>query len=131
MARKHNSITRYWGYLLFIVLITAWWTAAVGPAGLLLLSAVCVLYFTFQAPVWCGADVRDGAGCRNNSTGVLMGCHLRQHKWQLLKGVAVSRSWRELNRRIWADATTGIASVSAIAASVSGVAATVQVALGH
>jgi hypothetical protein len=33
--------------------------------------------FQVQAPVWCGANIRGGGLCRNNSTGLLLGCHLR------------------------------------------------------
>ena len=119
MAKSHAPILRYWGYLLFIVLITAWWTHATGPAGLLILSAACTIYFAFQAPVWCGADTRDGEPCRRNSTGVLMGCSYRQHKWQVLKGVFVTRSWRKLNRGLWASPTTGLATLAAIATTLS------------
>ena len=59
-------------------------------------------YFLFQAPLWCGAITREGALCRNNSSGLLIGCHLREHKWQKLKMTFVPKAWRELNRGLWA-----------------------------
>jgi hypothetical protein len=35
--------------------------------------------------MWCGAKARKGEWCRNNSYGLLLGCHLREHKWQRVK----------------------------------------------
>lgn len=54
----------------------------------LTLSVPSTVYFFFRVPAWCGASGREGT-CRNNSKGVLMGCHLRQHKWRKFKLVVV------------------------------------------
>jgi hypothetical protein len=121
MAKSHAPILRYWGYLLFIVLITAWWTHATGPAGLLVLSAACTLYFAFQVPVWCGADTREGEPCRRNSKGILMGCSYRQHKWQVLKGIFITRSWRKINQGLWSSPATGLATLVALSTVLSAV----------
>jgi hypothetical protein len=60
------------------------------PLLLLILSAVAFGYFLFQAPLWCGAEIRhdpEGTGCRDNASGLLLGCYRRQHKWQRLKAL--------------------------------------------
>ena len=96
-----KGITRYWGFLLFAILIMAWWSSAVGPPVLLALSLVSTFYFLFRAPVWCGAVNRDETLCRKNASGLLMGCSYRQHKWQKLKGTVARHGWRQLNRGLW------------------------------
>jgi hypothetical protein len=57
---------------------------------------LALIYFLFQAPLTCGAEIRGGGHCRNNSHGILLGCHLRQHKWQRFRDVFVSRKWRDV-----------------------------------
>ncbi|MFI9027237.1 hypothetical protein [Streptomyces sp. NPDC053560] len=116
---------KYWGWAVFAVLIAAWLTSVFGPGVLLALSAVSMTYFFFNAPAWCGAVGRDGP-CRNNSKGVLMGCHLRQHKWQKLKMVVVRHRWRQLARDLFPNATTALATVGGIAAVLSGIASALQ-----
>ena len=74
----------------------------------LILSVGAVGYFLFQAPLWCGAITRDGTLCRNNSSGLLIGCHLREHKWQKLKMAFIPKAWRELNRGLWATPREGL-----------------------
>ncbi|MGH3803190.1 MAG: hypothetical protein ACRDTD_24285, partial [Pseudonocardiaceae bacterium] len=72
-----NNLSRYWGYVAFVVLITVWWTRSVGPVALIVLSLFVTAFFLFQAPVWCCAVNRDGTLCRNNSSGLLLGCSKR------------------------------------------------------
>jgi hypothetical protein len=44
--------------------------------------------------------------CRNNASGILMGCHLREHHWQKLRLAIVPRAWSALWARLWrADKT--------------------------
>jgi hypothetical protein len=45
--------------------------------------------------------------CRNNSTGMLLGCHLREHKWQKLKMIAIPLADRSTSRHHLARNTTG------------------------
>ena len=96
-----KGLARYWGYLAFVILVTAWWTRSVGPLALLVLSLLVTGFFLFQAPVWCCAVNRDGTLCRNNSAGLLLGCSKRQHKWQKLRMTFVPHAWRQLNRGLW------------------------------
>lgn len=119
-----KGFSRYWGYLAFVVLVTAWWTHAVGPVALLILSLLVTAYFLFQAPVWCCAINRDGTLCRNNSKGLLLGCSKRQHKWQKFKMTFVPHAWREMNRGLWATPRESLTTVGAVMGIISTVVAT-------
>lgn len=70
------------------------------------------------------------SGARNNSRGVLMGCHLRQHKWQKLKMIVIRERWRQLTRELFPNATMALATLGGIVAVTSGVAATLQPLFG-
>lgn len=111
-----KGVTKYWGYLLLIVAMGLWFSRSAGPAVLIALSAFTTAYFLFQAPVWCGAENRDGTLCRRNASGVLMGCGYRQHKWQKLKMAFVPRMWGKLNRGLWTSPTTSLATASTLIA---------------
>jgi hypothetical protein len=68
--------------------ILVWvWTEPVQPTARGTLSTAYAFFFLLAAPVWCGADTRGRTSCRNNSTGLLIGCHLRQHRWQKLSSL--------------------------------------------
>ena len=125
-----KRLWRYWGYLLFAVLVTAWWSRDVGPPALIALSVATGFYFFFRAPVWCGAITREGQLCRKNASGVLMGCGYRQHKWQKLKMTIVPHAWRELNRGLWATPRDGITTLGGVATIVSGFAAVLALLVG-
>lgn len=85
----------YWGYFLLAAVIGAAVQRFNQPLVLLILSGVAFGYFLFQAPLWCGAEVRrddpDGRGCRENAHGLLLGCWRRQHKWQRLQAIVRMR----------------------------------------
>jgi hypothetical protein len=63
------------------------------------LVGLLIFFVLFQAPVYCGAINRsrgaDVEFCRNNSTGRLLGCHLRQHKWAKFGQEWWSLGWRQ------------------------------------
>ena len=121
-------LRRYWGYAAAVILIALWANSA-GPGLLLLLSAAVTFYFLFQVPVWCCAVNRDGTLCRRNSSGVLLGCALRQHKWQRLRLAVVPHARRQFNEGLGATPGTRIASVSAPRGIVSALAAVVALIL--
>jgi uncharacterized protein YjeT (DUF2065 family) len=95
----------------------------------MLLSIAATFYFLLQAPAWCGAVTRGEQMCRNNASGLLLGCHLRQHKWQKLKLAFVPSGWRQLNRGLWSDPKTTLATIGAVLGIVSTVAALVAQAI--
>jgi len=96
---------------------------------ILIFAAGALGYFLLQAPVWRGAMTRDELMCRNNSTWLLLGCHLREHKWQKLRMTFVPRKWHDLNRGLWASPREGVNTVSGLASGVVAVAAVIGLAL--
>ena len=124
-----RGLRKYWGWLLFAVMIMAAWSWQLGPAVLIAGWALVTAYFLFQAPVWCGAEGRQGP-CRNNAAGILLGCKLRQHKWQRLKLAFVPRRWRELNKGLWVNPTKCLTTVGAIVGIVSGIVSTTITVVG-
>jgi hypothetical protein len=119
-----RGFRKYWGWLLFVALITTAWTWRLGPGVLLVGWLLVTGYFLFQTPVWCAAEGRQGP-CRNNAAGILMGCSLRQHKWQKLKLAVVPRRWRELNKGLWVNGTKALATISTIVGILSGIVSTI------
>jgi hypothetical protein len=126
-------IRRYWGFLALAAALACWVGLVLGKvttaiAGVVLvLSIGAVLYFLFQAPLWCGAVTREGTLCRNNSSGLLIGCHLREHKWQKLKMAFIPKAWRELNRGLWATPREGVNTLAGFGSAVSALAAVVAI----
>jgi hypothetical protein len=78
-------LTRYWGYLAVVLAVAGFFLHGIGLAVVIVLALAGLGYFLFQAPMWCGAETRKNQWCRNNSHGLLLGCHLRQHKLQRVK----------------------------------------------
>jgi hypothetical protein len=131
-------LRRYWGFLALAAALGCWVGLVLGKVttavfGLvLILSVAAVVYFLFQAPLWCGAVTREGTLCRNNSSGLLIGCHLREHKWQKLKMTFVPKAWRELNRGLWATPREGVNTLAGLGSAVSALAAVVAIlVVGH
>lgn len=124
---------RYWGVLALLAALVCWiglvlgklTTAVVGVV--LVLSVTALGYFLFQAPLWCGAVTREGTLCRNNSSGLLIGCHLREHKWQKIKMTFVPKAWRELNRGLWATPRDGVTTLGGFGSAVSALAAVIAI----
>jgi hypothetical protein len=122
-------LRRYWGLAVLALLLFAW-TKQVGPGSLFVLSGLVIFWAAFQAPLWCGAVNRSGTRrqgeqeaatkfCRNNAYGLLMGCRLREHRWQKFQMIFYSRRWRELTRGMWMTPTARLATVSGVAGIVS------------
>ncbi|MFC7622036.1 hypothetical protein [Microlunatus sp. GCM10028923] len=123
--RKKKKWVRWWGLLPITVMII-WLGVArpeIGPfavgTGLVLVWAL------FSAPVTCGAANRIRAGddaefCRNNSAGMLLGCWIREHKWQHFTKAWWSSSWRVKTRGLWAGPSAKLATVSAVVGILTG-----------
>ncbi len=119
-TQTKKRLGQMWGYLILGVVVYGWLGAAMGPGVIALLSGLVVLYALFQAPMWCCATTRSGEPCRNNSYGILLGCHVRQHKWQKMRMAVSASSWSQLTRRV-------LSSVGGVAASVSALASVASV----
>ncbi len=126
--RTRKLIGRTWGYVLLAVVLYGWFGANFGPGILATLSGVVVLYFLFQAPMWCCAVNRDGTYCRNNAGGLLLGCHLRHHKWQKIQLVVKQHSWAQVARQVLSHVGGQAATIGALASAVSAVTAVITVA---
>ena len=124
MSRSKKSLARWWGFALVVALLAA--LPAVPATMLFALSGLGLVWALFLAPVWCGAVTRKGEFCRNNSWGLLLGCHLREHRWQKFKMMFVSRRWQQLNRGLWSSPGAVLATVSGLITIILFVAAIAQ-----
>ncbi len=57
----------------------------------------------------------------------MIGCHLREHKFQKLKMAFVPKAWRELNRGLWATPRDGVTTLSGLGSAISALAAVVAI----
>jgi len=112
-------LQRYWGYLALALVILGWVTHTFGYAVVLILSIAALVYFLVQAPLTCGAAVRNGDNCRNNSHGILLGCWIRQHKWQRAKNIFVSRRWRSTIRDLMGSPKDALGTIGGLVSIVS------------
>lgn len=123
---------QWWGVIAAALLIAAWINKAAGPAIVASLSALVLIWCFFQAPVTCGAPVRGrDDGCRNNATGLLMGCHIRQHRWQKLKLLIVRRRVREFCTGLFSDGKETLVTLAAVGSFISGLAALIPGVIVH
>ena len=124
-CRSKPSLWRYWGYGVLAVLLLSLGSNAFGPGIYAVLVGLLILFVLFQAPVYCGAINRKRGGavefCRNNSTGLVMGCHLRQHRWQKFGHDWWSLGWRRSPRAVWTGASAKLATVSGLVGTVTGI----------
>lgn len=124
-----GGLGQWWGVLAGALLIAAWVNRAAGPVVIAVLSAAVLLWSFFQAPVTCGAPVRGrDDGCRNNATGLLMGCHIRQHRWQKLKMLILRRQLREFCAGLFSDGKATLVTLAAIGSFLSGLVAFIPAA---
>ncbi|SRR6266567_103792 len=120
-------LRRYWGFLALGLAILGWVTGTIVPAVILTASVLALGYFLFQAPLWCGAVTRDNRLCRNNCSGLLIGCHLREHKWQKLKMLIIPKLWRDLNRGLWTSPRESVTTLGGLGSLISALAAVIAV----
>ncbi|WP_078951935.1 hypothetical protein [Streptomyces sp. NRRL F-5755] len=127
-----GGLGRWWGVLAGALLVAAWGNSAAGPAVVITLSALVVLWSFFQAPVSCGAPVRGRVGgCRNNASGLLLGCHIRQHRWQKLKMLIVRRQVRAFCAGLFSDGKATVVTLAGVGSFVSGLVALVPGVVVH
>lgn len=112
-------LRRYWGYVVLALVIAGLVVHAFGYAVIAILSVLALAYFLFQAPLTCGAKTRNKEPCRNNSHGLLLGCWIRQHKWQRARDVFVSRKWQDTIRDLTASPKDVLGTVGGLASIVS------------
>lgn len=128
-AATKKRLAKYWGYILVVILFLGWFYIQLDPVTLIILSGLILIYTLFQAPVPCCAETREYEFCRNNASGLLRGCHLEAHKWQNLKTLARQQAWARFARGIFRHVSGNAAALSAIAASVSAMAALITLGI--
>jgi hypothetical protein len=125
VAKAKSKLWRYWGYGVFAILLLSIGSNAFGPGVYAILIGLLIFFVLFQAPVYCGAINRTRSGeiefCRNNSRGLILGCHLRQHKFQKLGQEWWSLGWRDKTKGIWTGPAAKLATVSGVIGTVTGI----------
>ncbi len=122
-------LARYWGYLLLMIVLAAWFYTDVGPIPLGIGSGLVLLFTLFMAPMPCCAETREELYCRNNGTGILGGCHIKAHKWQNAKALVRQQSWAKLSRHVFGSVSGNATAISAAAATTSAAAAVITLML--
>ena len=110
---------RYWGFIVLALAILGLVVHAFGYAVIAILSVLALVYFLVQAPLTCGAAIRKGDHCRNNSHGLLLGCWIRQHKWQRARDIFVTRKWQDVIRDLTASPKDVLGTIGGLASIVS------------
>ena len=95
------------------------------PAVIVVLSLAVFVYAGFQAPAWCGAVNRDGTFCRENASGLLMGCHRRHHRWQKLRMVVLRQHAGNASHVLFPTAKEKFEALIAVGGLLSAVAAVI------
>ena len=131
-AKAFGGLGQWWGVLAGFLLIAAWVNSAAGPAVVIVLSTLTAVWCFFQAPVTCGAPVRGREdGCRNNASGLLLGCHIRQHRWQKLRLLIFRRQFREFCAGLFSDGKATIVTLAGVGSFVSALVALVPGVVVH
>src|SRR5215210_6461832 len=117
-SRNRRTNARRTGLILVVLLLLLLPNDEVDPAIVIGLSVSVVLWSLFLAPAWCGAvnrrRGREIEFCRNNSLGLLLGCHLAEHRLQKFKMIFIEGRWAHFTRGMWATPNAVLATISAI-----------------
>lgn len=128
-ATLSGGLAKWWGVLAAAILVGAWINRTLGPTIIITLSLAITAWTLFQAPVTCGAPVRTRGGsvegCRNNAHGLLLGCWIRQHRFQKLKMLILRRQVREFCTGLFTDAKSTLVTLVAISTIISALVALV------
>ncbi|MFC4334372.1 hypothetical protein [Salininema proteolyticum] len=84
-GKKRNSRIEHLGHLLVLISLALWLRQ-----DLILitsLSGAGTSLLLFWAPSTCSAPTQKKEPCRNNSKGLLGGCHITQHRWARYSGL--------------------------------------------
>lgn len=121
-----KTLPKYWGYGLLIILVVGVYYGLLAPLVITVLSAAVAFYTLFQAPMVCAVKNTTGRSpyCRNNASGLLMGCWIRQHKWQKFKLMFIPEYWRRIGREIYTNPVEGLKISAAVLSGIGGVLGT-------
>ncbi len=86
VGRAWLGLGRYWGVVVAIMIAIGAILGGPSAAFYAAMTVLVVVWSLVAAPSWCSAvNPRCGGEieyCRNNSSGLLLGCWIRQHKYQ-------------------------------------------------
>ena len=122
MARKNSSFYRYLGYLLLVGAVILFFARDIGPIAVSAAFALSALWMLLAAPTWCGAKNRGEGYCRNNTSGLLGGCKIRQHKWQRFKALVGLERFQSAFRGWFTGAPQQVATCGLVISAVGVVA---------
>jgi len=115
---------RYWGVVVAIMIATGAILGGPSAAFYAAMTVLVIVWSLVSAPSWCGAVNRRRGGeieyCRNNSSGLLLGCWIRQHKYQKFTQAWWSTSWRDRARGLLGGIQAKIAAAVTIFGVVTG-----------
>ena len=123
MGKKKSKFVRYFGYLLLAAAVLMLFGFDVGPVTLSVIFVICFVWLLIAAPTSCGAAIRTGQNCRNNSYGLLGGCSIRQHKWQRFRALTRLGTLRDACRGWFTGPQQQVATCSMLIAAFGAVAA--------
>ena len=115
----------YWGLILIAVMVVGldkkW-----GVLPYVFMSLLVLIWVLLGAPTRCGAvDLERGNDveyCQNNSSGLMLGCRLREHKFQRFTRAWWNTSWRDRTQGIWTGASAKLATISGVVGMLIGIA---------
>ena len=118
-------VWRYWGLILIAIMVVGldkkW-----GVLPYVFMSLLVLAWVLFGAPTRCGVVNRrrgkEVVYCWNNSSGLMLGCHLRQHKFQRFTRAWWNTSWRDRTRTIWTGTPAKLATISGVVGMLTGIA---------
>lgn len=122
MAKKKSLFNKTWGYAVLALAIFLLAMRELGPLAVSGAFAVSGIWLLLGAPTWCGAKNRGDGFCRENSSGLLRGCHRRQHKWQRFRALTRHNRFTETFRGWFTGAQQQVATVALIVSAVGVVA---------
>lgn len=128
-SRSASQMGSWLAPLLAIAVLGYLWVGPFTPVAIAVGGAAVMLWLLFAAPVTCGASGREGR-CRNNATGLLRGCWIRQHRWQKLKTIGIRPTWQKLNRGLWGEPQQNLATVATLLSIVTGLRGALEWAFG-
>jgi hypothetical protein len=121
-----KALARYWGYIFLPVIFYGWFVGDIGYGPLAIASVLASSFFLLQARVPCCADNRkvltatgEPTLCRNNSRGLLRGCHIIAHRWQNLRMIGRRHLWGRLFGGLFRRVSGAAATFSALAGMTS------------
>jgi hypothetical protein len=113
---EKSRLWHYWGVAVVLIMLIG--IGKLSTAPYVVMTLLVIVWSLFAAPVWCGAVNRKRGKeveyCRNNSSGLLLGCRIHQHKTQHFTRFWWATTWNDRMRGLWAGPKAKFAAVTAL-----------------